>query len=82
MSVAEIKEYLDDSGRWIKLLKGIREGISGIRNYPYQRVLEYRYILSKPWQRIADDFGLSLEQIHLLHEEALLEFRVPNDPVD
>ncbi len=50
------------------------EKIKTIPSIEHQMLLELRYICFKPWEKIAEEMGFSLQHIFRLHSSALQEF--------
>ena len=70
-------ELHQDINRMIKLRKEIMEAIRVINDPESQTLLEMRYLCYKPWQKIADDMGITVRHVYRLHAKALRMVAVP-----
>ena len=54
----------------------IARAIQKLDNYDYQDLLVMRYVLGKPWEKIAEDMNYGIRNVHRLHGEALREIKI------
>ena len=54
----------------------IGKAIQKIDNYDYQDLLVKRYVLGKPWEKIAEEMNYGIRNVHRLHGEALREIKI------
>ena len=54
----------------------ISRAIQKIENYDYQDLLVKRYVLGKPWEKIAEEMNYGIRNVHRLHGEALREIKI------
>lgn len=63
--------------RFVDLKKEIREVINQIPDDDQKLCLKLRYIQFSKWSAVADEMGLSLKQVHRIHNEALQNVKLP-----
>ena len=54
----------------------IGKAIQKLDNYDYQDLLVKRYVLGKPWEKIAEEMNYGIRNVHRLHGEALREIKI------
>ena len=54
----------------------IGKAIQKFDNYDYQDLLVKRYVLGKPWEKIAEEMNYGIRNVHRLHGEALREIKI------
>ena len=52
------------------------KAIQKFDNYDYQDLLVKRYVLGKPWEKIAEEMNYGIRNVHRLHGEALREIKI------
>lgn len=71
--IALQEELNADIDRYVDLKRAANGIIGRIENEKYRRVLESRYLLSKTWETIADEMGMTRQGVLKLHGRALQE---------
>ena len=61
----------------LNMKRDIMERIGKLEDPEQQMILELRYIDCRAWEQIADDMDFSMNNVFVLHREALENFEIP-----
>lgn len=74
-----IEELKEERLKCAEEQEKIKKSILSVKNDEEQEVLEWRYLLNKSWEEIAETMNYSRRYILKIHERALKNFVIPKE---